>query len=210
MTSTAKNKRAALKEEMHQSFVQAALALIEEQGTAALSTRNLAKLTGYSYATLYNYFPNKSALFQYCIYEHLQRLNDYAMKPNSETTDDPKQQLKYLSRNVTDFFIQNPLSFELIFLVPLTEEPPEAIREALLTPTVIMAVRQALMAYFRSLNIPTSEYETITQVVLSHLVGRLMFFLKRTQEQDASAILAAIEKEIDWLLLSIERSACRE
>ena len=173
---------------------------------STVTSINARQVTGYSYATLYNYFPNISTLFQYCIHEHILKMNDYILNHSSLLDLKPRDRIKQLSKLVTDYFLKHPKSFELMFIAPLTVNPPIEISKNLLEPKAIINVRISLIEYYKELNILDSEYETITQVILGHLIGKLLFYFKRTINQDANLLLDSIDKEVDWLLQSIERS----
>lgn len=207
MKTKADQKKEKYKEAMQTEFIQAALQIIEEQGIEALSTRKIAEITGYSYATLYNHFPNVGTLLQYCMYEHILQLNAYALDNTSKLKLKPRNQIKQLSKRVAEYFLAHPTSFELLFMAPVTEIPPADIRTALLTPDTIGAVRDAMVLFLAELNIPESDdYESIIQITLSHLIGRLLFFFRRTSNQDPQQFMDSIEKEVEWLLTSIENS----
>ena len=53
-------------------ILAAALELIEEQGLAATTTREMAQRAGISYPTLYNYFPSKNQVVQALLAEDLE------------------------------------------------------------------------------------------------------------------------------------------
>ena len=206
-------KKEKYKAEMRQEFITAALQLIEEQGTQDLTTRKLSEITGYSYATLYNHFPNMSSLYQYCIFEHIQLLNVAVLNNPALDNLSPKERIKKLAIVFTEYLLLHPTTFELIFLVPLTTAPPHDISDDLLKPQVIMEVRRSIVTYLEELNIPQSDYETIIQIFLNHLTGRLLFYFRRTKQSDYAATRSvscfedqfkhSIENEVDWLLRSI-------
>ena len=64
--------RAQNKARARQGILDAAHALILENGVAAVTTREIAKRAGVSYQTFYNYFPTKGSVIQTLLSEDLQ------------------------------------------------------------------------------------------------------------------------------------------
>lgn len=205
--SKSEQKKEKHRAEMRLEFITAALQIIEEQGTEALSTRKLSEVTGYSYATLYNHFPNISTLFQYCIHDHMLKMNEFVLTHPSLSHLDSRDRVKQLSRLFTEYLLRHPKTFELIFLVPLTAIPPDDICDALLNPKIILDVRHTLFDFLKKTTVNPSDYETIMQVLLGHLIGRLVFYFKRTSTQEDTLFKSSIEKEVEWILQSIERGS---
>lgn len=204
-TSKSKQKKERNREEMRSEFIKAALKIIEDQGTEALSTRKLSEVTGYSYATLYNYFSNISTLLQYCIYEHMIKLNTQILDHPSIKALNALEKVKKLSSLFTEYMISHPKTFELMILVPQTSLPPEDIQEELFNPQIIVAVRNAMIDYLKKTTTPEEDYETTIQVLFNHLIGRLLFYFKRTTIQDEEIFKKSVETEVNWILKSIER-----
>jgi hypothetical protein len=128
-----------------------------------------------------------STLYQYCIFEHIQQLNVTVLNNPALDNLSPKERIKKLAIVFTEYLLLHPTTFELIFLVPLTTEPPQDISDDLLKPQVIMEVRRSIEAYLEEKNIPQSDYETITQIFLNHLIGRLLFYFRRTKQSSFAA-----------------------
>lgn len=205
--SKAEQKKEKYRAEMRLEFITAALQIIDEQGADALSTRKLSAVTGYSYATLYNHFPNISALFQYCIHDHMLKMNENVLNHPSLSNLNSRERVKQLSKLFTEYLLLHPKTFELIFLVPLTAAPPEEISDALLNPQIILDVRTSMFDFLKKTTVEPADYETIIQVLLSHLIGRLIFYFRRTPAQDDSLFKRSIEKEVEWILENIERGS---
>lgn len=196
------------RKETRELFVKAAIQLIEEKGINEVSTRKLAEITGYSYATLYNYFPNMGILFQYCIRDHLLALNEYISTLQlMPLNKDPKTRVIQLSEGVAEYFINHPTAFELIFMVSLTELPPEDIADELLNPSIIMAVREGIIEYTRQLRLPEKEEEPIVQLFLSHMVGKLLYYFRRTVVRKPEKLKVDILNELKILFEGLERRA---
>lgn len=205
--SKAAQKKEKYRAEMRSEFITAALQIIETQGAEALSTRKLSEVTGYSYATLYNHFPNISTLFQYCIYDHMMKMNEAVLTHPSLNDLNARERVKQLSELFTDYLLLHPKTFELIFIVPLTTVPPDDISDALLNPKIILDVRNTMLDFLTQTTVAPSDYETIMQVLLGHLIGRLIFYFKRTSVQEAHLFKSSIVKEVEWILQSIERGS---
>lgn len=194
------------RKETRELFVKAAIQLIEEKGINEVSTRKLAEITGYSYATLYNYFPNIGILFQYCIREHLLALNEYIstlqLMPLNKNS---KTRVIQLSEGVAEYFINHPTAFELVFMVSLIELPPEDIADELLKPAAIKVVRKAIIEYTRQLGLPEKENEPTVQLFLNHMVGKLLYYFRRTAVQNPEKLKDEIYNELNILFDGLER-----
>ncbi len=59
------------KARVRSSIISAATALIAERGASCTTTREIAKLAGVSYQTLYNYFPTKALILQELLTDEL-------------------------------------------------------------------------------------------------------------------------------------------
>jgi len=193
-------KRRNRKEDTRRMFIDAALQLMEAQGVEALSVRRLSEMTGYSFPALYNYFPNMTCLYQHCIHVLLEDMLTRVTNGLSTDSDSALEQVLELSRRTLDYWLERPLAFELVFMVKLDALPPEEIRDALMNPPLIRKVRDALGRLMAQLGVPGSEWEAWIQLVLSHMTGRMMAWIRRSDTSDAIRFRSAYLRELELLL----------
>jgi len=188
------------------AFVSAAMKLIEENGVDGVSTRKIADVTGYSYATLYNYFPNIGVLLQYCIYTEMNALNEYVDKFLKNKIDlSAQEKLLIMSESTARFFIEKPTAFELIFMIKLETLPPEEIRADLLSPVVIRKIREIINQLMNQYGTKEDEREATIQIFLNHLVGKLLYYFRRDIGKSSEMFLKEINKEILILIRGIKK-----
>ena len=198
-------KRTIRKEDTRRMFIDAALQLMEAQGVEALSVRRLSEMTGYSFPALYNYFPNMTCLYQHCIHVLLEDMLTRVTHGLPADPDSAWEQVLEMSRRTLDYWLERPLAFELVFMVKLEAPPPEEIRDALMRPPIIQHVRRALEKLMKQRAVPDSEWEAWIQLVLSHMAGRMMAWIRRTQEADADRFRSAYLRELELLLGGMTR-----
>lgn len=100
-------------EELRELILQAATELIEKDGLAGLSAREIARRIGYSPGTLYNVFENLDDLVLTIEARLLDRLALRLGEP--ATTADPSQRVLHLARSYLAFTHENPKLWNLLF-----------------------------------------------------------------------------------------------
>jgi AcrR family transcriptional regulator len=100
-------------EETKQAILAGARALIVEKGVHALSLREVARRTGYSPASLYEYFSGKDDLVAAVAAEALERLGRYLDRVPTDLP--PPERLVEIGLAYVAFARQNPEHFLLVF-----------------------------------------------------------------------------------------------
>ncbi len=100
-------------ENIRQIILKTALSQIHSQGVAQLSLRELARRTGYSPASLYEYFDGKDEIVATLQDEGLQRLNEYLARVPGDLP--VPQRLVEMGLAYLEFAGRQPKYFELIF-----------------------------------------------------------------------------------------------
>ena len=100
-----------------QQIVDVAANLCREQGLQKLSLRGVAKEVGISAPSIYEYFKNKGELIN--TLRDLERARLFAaLSKKLKPLDPTKKKLFDLSMAYTDFALEQPDSFQLLFSVP--------------------------------------------------------------------------------------------
>jgi AcrR family transcriptional regulator len=110
-----KQRRSRNRQEMTDAIVQIARDIMREQGVASLNLNEIARRLGMQAPSLYEYFPNKMAL-----YDHLFRLGTNLFSEQIsrvEARDDlaPWERLEHVLTAYLQFAIDNPEMFKLVF-----------------------------------------------------------------------------------------------
>jgi AcrR family transcriptional regulator len=100
-------------EELRELILQAATELIESDGLAGLSAREIARRIGYSPGTLYNVFENLDDLILTIEARLLDRLADRLGQVSQDTP--PRQRLLDLANAYLKFTHENPRLWNLLF-----------------------------------------------------------------------------------------------
>lgn len=87
MPTTVPTRRARKKEAMHDTLLEAALSLFDEQGFAETTIDAIAERADVAPRTFFRYFPNKAAVLQPATTEHLERFR--TMLAEAPATDKP-------------------------------------------------------------------------------------------------------------------------
>jgi len=112
---TPKQRRSRNREEMIRTIVQAARDVMREEGVAALNLSEIARRLGMQTPSLYEYFPNKLAL-----YDHLFLVGTRLFREQMQTVaarDDLTSwdQVEQFLTAYLQFAIENPDLFKLVF-----------------------------------------------------------------------------------------------
>jgi AcrR family transcriptional regulator len=107
--------------DLRRALVDAAAALADEKGVAALSLREAARAAGVSHAAPYHHFKDKTALLAAVAEEGFLRLDKFQTKALDSATRQPAARLKALGKAYIDFAIKNPQYFRVMFRKDLVE-----------------------------------------------------------------------------------------
>ncbi len=110
--------RPAYKEEEVEAFkkdvCRAALELISEKGTDALSFRALARLLDSSHTRVHRYLPNKEAVLA-AVRDYAYGLFADALGEGVDGNDDPTKRLRIAGQNYFQFAHSDPQAFHVLF-----------------------------------------------------------------------------------------------
>ncbi|WP_366180830.1 TetR/AcrR family transcriptional regulator [Actinomyces timonensis] len=110
-------------QEVRRAFLDAATALLEEEGLSALTIRAVATRAGAAPQSLYNRFGDKQGLLTAIAEEHF---SDLARAMGEITEPDPRERLRLAGTIVHDLLTAHPRSYDLMWAVP----PGPATRDA--------------------------------------------------------------------------------
>jgi AcrR family transcriptional regulator len=137
-----RDRRTVRREATKAEILDAAWALVREQGLGALSLRDLAARVGMRAPSLYQYFPSKHAIYDAMFAQGTRQALDAVGDPVA--TSDVRAVLRDNARRMFEFTTGDPVRAQLLFQRPIPgfEPSPEAY-----APAVEMHARvSALMA----------------------------------------------------------------
>jgi AcrR family transcriptional regulator len=105
--------------DLREQVLAASLALIEEQGVAALSLREVARRAGVSHQAPYHHFGRKEAIVAELVARGFAKLSDM-LEQAEAARGSASRRLGLAGRAYVDFAIGDPASFRLMFRPELT------------------------------------------------------------------------------------------
>ena len=124
----AERRRRELREEARRSILDAAEALLVEDGSARFSMRRLANRCGYTAPTLYHYFGDKQQLVDAVLEERFQRI--LARLRRVRRAADPAESVRAQLDAFVRFSLENPTLYRLLSVPRPDDAPPPASAEA--------------------------------------------------------------------------------
>lgn len=129
---TPKQRRQRNRDEMTAAIVQAARDIMQEQGVAALNLTELARRLKLQTPSLYEYFPNKMALYDHLFLLGTRQFRQCMNAAFAQPAADPWERIEQLITTHLQFAVENPDLFKLVFErhVPGFEPSAESMAEA--------------------------------------------------------------------------------
>src|SRR6266700_7851819 len=123
--------REARRRSARDAIVEAAWALVGEEGLAGLSLRDLARRAGITTPTVYAYFDSKNAIYDAMFGKAATQFAERMAEPHE--CDDPRDLLVARMRRFCEFCTSDPARYQLLFqrTLPGFEPSPESYAPAL-------------------------------------------------------------------------------
>lgn len=176
-------------------FIDAAKKIIREEGMENLTVKKVADLAGFAPGTLYNYFSDINELLYVCAGDLWKECRDYVLEKAHDIKDIKKRIIGF-SIAYSEFFINNPNVFELMFL----RNFEELLKTAPAAPEVALLLNKTLYEAAENGLIPAEKINLIDNLIGSSIHGVLLFYLKKRTGANESEILHLIESQVDYVL----------
>lgn len=106
--------------DLREQVLTASLELIEEQGVAALSLREVARRAGVSHQAPYHHFGSKDALVAELVARGYTRLSEM-LEAAENARGTPARRLRLVGRAYVDFALAHPAAFRIMFRPELAD-----------------------------------------------------------------------------------------
>lgn len=172
MSDIRTNAKNAKKEYVKSKFVEAAKTIIHHDGVSSVTARRIAELTGYSYASLYNYFTDLNELLletKLCMIRDMTQ----AGQDHASVMDDPLLLMRESMRNPVDFFISNPNIFRFFYMYELDYRNVEAMKSLELEK----AYYQDFAPFVESGRIKEADIPALSRTMLYSVFGIITLYL---------------------------------
>lgn len=187
--STADSRRERQRGEVRRSILDAAGALVVEQGVEGFSMRRLAARCGYTLPTIYHHFGDKTHLLEALLDARFRELLDVLARV--APSDDASHHLRGMLAAVVEFGFDNPRHYQLLVSALQEGNEPPAAEEA---RTRFEAPILALLAAGR---LRAPDVEVGVQVIWSFVHGLISL---RTSRADVDWHPDLIDIALDGIL----------
>jgi AcrR family transcriptional regulator len=186
-----------------QYFIDAAKKIIEKEGVKQVTARKVGELSGFSYATIYNYFKDLKELLAYCALDYLKECSKEMMSIDTEGLNIISIIEKY-NTTYFNFFAKNPQIFQLVFLEDLDDYPTQLIADTS-EPAAGYLLLEHLKKSATKGFIEEKYITTIYQLNIASVHGKLLFFNNNRDSTTMAEIIEVLRKEVEFMIGSIEK-----
>lgn len=181
-----------------QHFIEAAKEIIEKEGVNEVTARKVGKLSGYSYATIYNYFKDLKELLAYCALDYLKECSKEIMAVNTESLDIISIIQKY-NTTYFNFFAKKPQLFQLVFLEDLGDYPSKLMLESS-QPEAGYLLLEHLNNYAEDGLIERKNVKIIHQLNIASVHGKLLFYINNRDNTTIEELIAIMDDEVKFMI----------
>jgi AcrR family transcriptional regulator len=169
-------RRQRNREEVRQAILDAARAVMREQGVAALSLREVARRVRMQAPSLYAYFPSKAALYDALFLMGIRLYVSYRIA-SDDPNDDVWARLRALLETYMRFAVENPDLYQLAFERPVPGFVPseESLRESFgMLPRLEGILADAVAAGQIALDTPIPQARDLVIAMMHGLTSQHM------------------------------------
>jgi AcrR family transcriptional regulator len=180
---------------IRQVFIDSAKEIIDSQGLEAVSAREISKVSGYSYTTVYNYFKDMDSLLTHVAVDYLEE-SYQLMIQGLEEVSSIKEKIIVASQRYFEYMYNHPSIFKIIFINQFGQEVEEVADK--LIPKVTILLHQLLKQLSdHQINL---DREILFQLISGSIHAKLMFVIYKRSPMNLSQNLMLIEREINGLV----------
>lgn len=185
---------------MRTYFIDATKEILRGEGLKVASARNIAERAGYSYATLYNYFDDLTAL----IFESVKDFQAEIEQLVTAQTVKPESGQDKIRAGVTawvNYFVQYPGIFELFFLEQIGEAGHRSDIADTIYNSIIPAVNPGLNQLIAEGKVTDAQAAEKLDSFRFQITGLLLYYSNRKNPADYSSLLKQLNIQIDQLTI---------
>ena len=179
------------RERTKREFIVASKQIIESDGISNVSARKVGELSGYSYATIYNYFKDINTLLTYVSLDYLQEAFKYTTQDDTSIKNPLDKFIHYTKRYMT-YMTDNPSIFHLIFVNDLGESIPDMEDE--IQPSISQKLKETLLEL--NTNRFKLSFDVTYELIAASIHSKILFFNTKRGFYTRQEMFHQIEKEI--------------
>ena len=180
-------------------FIQATKDLLKGEGLQTVSVRNITDRTGYSYATLYNYFKDVKDLVFECVKDFQEECEEIII---TETKDSPQglEKIKAITKSYIKYFVQYPGIFELFYTEKVTELQNKQQTVEMIN-TFLDKLTNDEWNYCITNNIVSMNEAMLKRSQLKyHITGLLLLYISRRHPSSYQDFMNDVESQLNSVL----------
>ena len=180
-------------------FLETAKSIVEEQGVSGLSVRKIGEQAGYSYATLYHYFPSRDNLLMHLALDYLDECYLYLqeIRKGMAKRQDSIDRVIALSSAYVRFFLDRPQAFQLAFVEDIDLSGADEEDEGL---PRIAGFWQEVLREVPAIQASGEVFPVVYELLGSSLHGKILYHLKRAGAGERKNLKKNVEREVRFLL----------
>lgn len=181
------------------SFINSAKYIIENEGYEKLNARNIGEKSGYSYATIYNYFENLNDLIICISSDYLYDIHQISKKAYSKGKNGLEKIINAYNAYVK-FFLENENIYQLLFRNNLGKDT-ERLFKSKKVEKITKERRKLIIASLKD-SIKTNDEEIlyIDQLILITIQGVLSFYFTNGLKDSKNEVLSLVNKNINYIV----------
>lgn len=192
------------KERTQKEIIMAAKDIIHDKGHEAVTVRNLAEVTGYSYTNLYYYFKDLNALLWSL---RLDMIEDMITELTSAslTKEDSVEEILSAFFSYTDYFFKHPNVFRFFYFYPFVQ--PEGDDSYQKLEQRFHGIWQT--SFFRLIQegiIRTEDIEVVAKTIIYALQGMIMLSFSSNGATKKEDIKDELIKLVNYLFKKNKRN----
>jgi len=198
MERAADSKRDHKKQRIKQYFLEAAREIIVKEGVENVTVRKVADLAGYSYATIYNYFPDLNALLWDVKKLMIGDLLEYMQKNIPPAVKDTKG-IKSLFETYIGYHFRNPHVFAFFYFHRLAR-PESGVEGTEAGPDFRTMWGETFKCFVTEGILEEKDIEVMAKIFIYAIHGMIALCLSNNGDLTEERVYDELESMVDYLL----------
>lgn len=180
-------------------FIEAAKEIIVNEGLESISIRNVAKIAGYSCATIYNYFEDLNELLwevkQTMIIDIIQLMQEEIMDITIDILG-----LKKIFKIYITYYLENPNIFKFFYFHKL-KKPARKTEVDSIEPDFDKMTEETFKNFVIEGKLRETDIEVVGKTLIYSVHGMLTLFFTENGDLTVETLYKDLDKMIDYILI---------
>ncbi|KUO60919.1 MAG: hypothetical protein APF84_13935 [Gracilibacter sp. BRH_c7a] len=180
-------------------FLNATKEIIVHEGVENVTVRKVADITGYSYATLYNYFADLNELL-WDVKHHMIKhdlVESISRKLPKKLLD--FKDIKKLFKVYVEYYLENPNVFKFFYFYQLSR-PENKDKDFESEPDFNAMQKQTFQSFVADGTLHEKDVEVVGKIFIYAMHGMLMLYFSNQDNLTEHDIYDDLDKMVDYLL----------